>query len=341
MKAFLAVTLGCICLVAAPARAETPTGEQHAAASPQSSADLLNQALAPYAAFQADIGEINKGSVKTATDLERVLDKAARLNRDEISRGVIAYGALTAARNPLFVAEVRKAAAAWGRDRMVTSFLANKSYATTLPGGDKALEYVQRAASADSGRILLAGDAMKDRARAAQGLAWGKQKAGAAAPRTARLKRIANQADARPLAASVSAQLRLAQRAGDPGLDPTSFGGASFWRALHDKDAPTASLAMLPQADSAAYTWGANTGGAGIRAAMVTAAALYAIDAVGERPAETEKLLNNRSLNGCLQGAQLQFYQCVASAEFNYENFACVGEAGLQTVGKCVKDASK
>ena len=74
---------------------------------------------------------------------------------------------------------------------------------------------------------------------------------------------------------------------------------------------------------------------------MVTLAALYALGATEERSADVDRLLNETNTNGCLQGAQLQFYQCVASAKFNYENMACIGEAGLITVGSCVKDISR
>jgi hypothetical protein len=74
---------------------------------------------------------------------------------------------------------------------------------------------------------------------------------------------------------------------------------------------------------------------------MVTLAALYALGATEERRADVDRLLNDNITNGCLQGAQLQFYQGVASARFNYENMACIGEAGLNTVGNCVKDISR
>jgi hypothetical protein len=74
---------------------------------------------------------------------------------------------------------------------------------------------------------------------------------------------------------------------------------------------------------------------------MLSLAAMYALDATEDKPDDTTGLLNNRLTNTCLQSAQLQYYQCVASAHFNYENMACIGDAGLGAVGYCLKDAAR
>jgi hypothetical protein len=306
-----------------------------AAAAPVILEPLANSVQA-YAAFQADIDEVNAGSIQNAKDIERALDKAAALNRDQLTRGFIAYGALTAARNDQFVQEIRKTAGFYGKERIVKALMMNQNYAGTMAGGDKATENVVRASAADADRVIAASEALKQRAREAQNLAWGKALSGKSAARVSRLRTAAAGYTAKPLAPEMSARLKVVP--GDPNADAISLGGLNFWRAFTNKNGDVATLTAMPT-QVKAFTWTSNSGGAGIRGAMLSLAALYALDATMDQP--VDELLNNKTTNTCLQGAQLTLYQCVASAHFNYENMACVGEAGLGTVGTCFQDASK
>lgn len=296
----------------------------------------LANSVQAYAAFQADIDLISGGSIQNAKDIERALDKAAAMNRDQLTRGFIAYGALTAARNEQFVADVRKTAAFYGKDRIVKSLMINQNYAGTMVGGDKATETIVRSASADADRVMAVGEALKQRAREAQNLAWGKALSGKAAVRVTRLRTAAASYSSKPLAADQNDRLKVVP--GDPRMDSASLGGDNFWRAFTGKGGEVATLTAMPT-EVKAFNWTSNSGGAAIRGAMMSLAALYALDATQDQP--IEDLLNNRTTNSCLQGAQLTLYQCVASAHFNYENMACVGEAGLMTVGQCFSDAAK
>jgi uncharacterized protein (DUF1778 family) len=345
MKVFLAAvaafaTFGGFSVAEAAKAKKPPAAPPPAEAPAPTLMEPLAASLQAYAAFQADIDLVNGGSIQNPKDIERALDKAAALNREQLTRGFIAYGALTAARNEQFVTEVRKVAAAYGKPRVVKALLNNSNYAGTIAGGDKATEFVIRAAAADSDRVIQAGERVKARAREAQKLKWGKALSGAAAPRMARLKTLAEAAKAPPLAPEQSERLKIVAGSGDPTLDPVSFGGESFWRVFSAKPPETATLTSLP-VSARTFNWTLTSGGAGIRAAMLTLAALYALDATADQPEATDAVLNNKITNGCLQGAQLQFYQCVASAHFNYENMACIGDAGISTVGMCIGDAAK
>src|SRR5262245_26167003 len=93
---------------AAKPKIVTPTpqpGPTQASAAPVVLESLWN-AVQAYAAFQGEIDLVTGGSLQNAKDIARALDKAAALNRDQLTRGFIAYGALTAARNEQFVADV-------------------------------------------------------------------------------------------------------------------------------------------------------------------------------------------------------------------------------------------
>lgn len=316
-----------------------PVVEEAAAEPAPTVLEPLAASLQAYAQFQADIDAVNGGSIQDAKDLERALDKAANLNRDQLTRGFIAYGAMTAARNEQFVREVRKVAAAYGKERVVKALLNNTNYAGTVSGGDKATDYVVRAADADAERVMSAGERVKQRARDIQSVKWGKALSGPAAPRLARLKAAASSASAKPMTPELIDRLKVAPGAGEP--DAVAFGGQSFWTSFNAKDPSNVAVLTAMPARVQAYNWSTTTGGASIRGAMLSLAAMYALDATMDRPEDTTGLLNNRLTNTCLQSAQLQYYQCVASAHFNYENMACIGDAGLGAVGYCLKDAAR
>ncbi|MGE3303464.1 MAG: hypothetical protein AB7M12_10155 [Hyphomonadaceae bacterium] len=347
MKALTAALAAFLIVGAAPAalaagktaKAAPAAKAEPAAPSAPLPIEPLAAALQSYAAFQADIDLVNGGSIQGPKDIERALDKAAALDRDSLTRGFIAYGALTAARNQQFVDEVRKVAAAYGKDRVLNALIKNGNYAGTITGGSTATEYVIRAAAADAARVAEAGDRVKSRAREAQNLKWGKALSGAAAPRMTRLKQMAaaSAGPGRALPPEQAERLKIVP--GDPSSDPASFGGAAFWRTFAN-NASTATLTSLPT-QTQNFAWADNSGGASIRSSMLTLAAMYALDATQDRPAATDAALNDRATNGCLRGAQLQFYQCVATAHFNYENMACIGEAGFNTVAGCFSDAAK
>ncbi len=374
MKALLAATVALVALggwaaaetpaspAAKPAIAAAPTAAKPAAAKPAAkkivkkpAAPVVEEAVAEpaapvvteplaaslqaYAMFQADIEAVNGGSIQDSKDLERALDKAANLNRDQLTRGFVAYGAMTAARNEQFVAEVRKVAAAYGKDRVVKALLNNTNYAGTIAGGGKATDFVVRATDSDADRVMAAAERVKSRAREIQSIKWGKALSGPAGPRLARLKAAASASTAKPLNQELVDRLKVAPGAGEP--DAIAFGGENFWTSFTAKDPGAVAVLTAMPARVQSYNWSTTSGGASIRGAMLSLAAMYALDATQDKPEDTAGLLNNRLTNTCLQSAQLQYYQCVASAHFNYENMACIGDAGLGAVGYCLKDAAR
>jgi hypothetical protein len=82
----------------APATETAPSGD-------------LQTAITAYAAYQNDVSELRAGTIGNANELEGALDRVGRHNRDELTRGWVAYGAQTAAQSPAFVQGVRDAAA--------------------------------------------------------------------------------------------------------------------------------------------------------------------------------------------------------------------------------------
>src|SRR5262245_1948797 len=97
-----------ILAVAASALATTAVAQQ--------AGDPVQDAIAPYAAYQIDITELRTRRLETADALEGAIDQAVSHNRNALARGWIAYGAQVAAQSPEFIAGVRAAAEYYGRE---------------------------------------------------------------------------------------------------------------------------------------------------------------------------------------------------------------------------------
>ena len=66
-------------------------------------AEPLQQAAEAYASFETDLSNITATQVGSADSMDGVLTSAARHDPTQLSRGWIAYAALTAAQSPAFV----------------------------------------------------------------------------------------------------------------------------------------------------------------------------------------------------------------------------------------------
>src|SRR5262249_38320456 len=135
-------------LGAASAQTATVATTQPAVATAPASGDF-HSALAAYAEFHSDVSDLRAAHIAAAADLETALDTVARHNRDDMTRGWIAYGASTAAQAPAFVQGVRAAAAYYGRAAVIYAIAADPYYARGLRGAHDAEKLTLDAANAD------------------------------------------------------------------------------------------------------------------------------------------------------------------------------------------------
>lgn len=328
-------------LLAAPSLAHAETAAEAAvavadAASPAAADDPLSTALIAYGAFHADVSGLKRMSFRRAADAQAALDLVAQSNPDALARGWIAYGALAAAQSPAFVAEVRKVAQAYGRATAIRGFTFGTDYARLLKGGDEAAGLILAAAAADGQRVYGVGQAFRTTALDLQDAAWAKARLprSAAAPRVRRLVEMAAAGAPRTLAPEILARLSVSPAAFAPASDPTVFGGRSFWDALEAGPGAAQLTAFSP-----AGQFSANPDQQTAVDAMLSLAALYALDALDEIPAaDLDRLLAHDHTSNCFRMAQKQFTQCVSAAASNADMVACVGEAGLQTRAMCVQN---
>lgn len=312
------------------AHAQTPSAADAASASATSSD--VGSAVAAYAAFQSDVSELRAVNIRNANDLEGALDRVARHNRDQLTRGWIAYGASTAAQSPAYVQGVRDAAAYYGRDAVIWAVTADPTYARGLRGGSEVTRMLLDSATADSARIVNVADRYQEMAYSLQRQGW----ANAVAPQqNARVQRVralaVAGAPATAVPSDVSPRLSVAPLTLSPGSDPTSFGGRRFWDALRGGPDVVA-VSSTP----VTYQWRVNATRGEALDRMMAVAALQALDAANSNQSAVTRLISDPRSRDCFEMAQLQLYQCMSAARFRYENAFCLGQHGLRDIGTCI-----
>ncbi|GIK50798.1 MAG: hypothetical protein KJZ75_14630 [Hyphomonadaceae bacterium] len=311
-------TTAAVALLGGAASAQTPNGD-------------LQSAVTAYAAYQNDVSELRASTPRDANSLEAALDRVARHNRDELTRGWIAYGAQTAAQSPAFVQGVRDAASYYGRDAVVWAVSVDPSYARGLRGGQEATRLLLESAQADSQRIISVADRYQELAYSIQRQRWANAVAPAQNARVQRVRSLGREgapADAVP--AAVAPRLTVAALSVQPASDPTAYGGRRFWDAVRGGDQ------VVEVSSTPAGSLRANHTRAEALDRMAAVAALQALDAVDTQQSAVSRLISDPRSRDCIEMAQLQLYQCMSAARFRYENAFCLGQHGLRDIGTCI-----
>lgn len=292
----------------------------------------LQTAVTAYAAYQSDVSELRATTMRDANTLETALDRVARHNRDELTRGWIAYGASIASQSPAYVQGVRDAAAYYGRDAVVWAVTVDPSYARGLRGGQEATNMLLASANADSARIISVADRYQEMAYSLQRQRWANAVAPGQAARVQRVRSLGRDGapdDAVP--ATVTARLAVAPLSLSPSTDPSVYGGRRFWDAVRGGD-QVVEVASTP----AAASWRVNVTRGEALDRMSAVAALQALDAINTNQSAVSRLIADPRSRDCFEMAQLQLYQCMSAARFRYENAFCLGQHGLRDIGTCI-----
>ncbi len=147
----------------------------------------LQTAIAGYARYQTDVTDLRAAQISSNDALETALDRVGRHNKDDMTRGWVAYGSQVAAQSPAFVQGVRDAAAFYGRDAVIWAVSVDPSYARGLRGGQEATRMMLDTVQADAARVISVADRYQEMAYSLQRQRW----ASAVAPgQAARLQRV-------------------------------------------------------------------------------------------------------------------------------------------------------
>jgi hypothetical protein len=326
---------------APPVVAPAPVPVGPPAFSVPAGAEPLTFAVQFYAAFHNDFSDLRGRTLRNAAELDAALDKVAGHNRYNLTRGMLAYGALTAAQSEGFVKTVREAAAFYGRDAFVKGLMFDNGYARTLRGAPEAERLALAALRADGDRVVRIGDDYRVTASAVQRDRWGAMVAPRMTQRAGALRVLGDSLTVRAATADQAAKLAPAPASLTPAVDPNVFGGFAFWDTLRT---PSATGAVTGGAVQTAMTAGPPAPFAVPEDRtlavnqMMTLAALYALDATKDANLPIADLLTEQRTVNCFEMVQLQLRQCASAARFHYETAFCLAEQGMQNMGKCIRE---
>ena len=241
--------------------------------------------------------------------IEASLSTGEGYEAQQLSRGIIAYGALIALQDPSFVASVRTYAVdPDGRRSLAARLVADPSYSAALPNAASAAGLIISTLHGDSAKMRGAGEMVKQFAYDVQHQAWSKKDITDPVGRLAAAKQVSNE-PMTPVPADVN----------------------QLMGAVTGPDSKVASKSMLVtgQASGPPYT-----------PVVTRALAVAALAALGEggdaNDAQVESLLNESSGGFCLNMSKLNLYQCLAVAKPWYEDVFCLGQHILIDTGQCV-----
>ncbi|OYX19750.1 MAG: hypothetical protein B7Z09_02805 [Brevundimonas diminuta] len=176
-QAFLRRGLSVAAVAAAAVLASCSTPEPEAPPPapppPPPPALALNQSVAEaasvYVAFVREVGSIQAG-FPDAESIQAAVRKGAAVEAGQLSRGMIAYGAILALQSPEYVAGVRQFASDPAqRQQMVSRIVADPAYAATLPGAEAAAGLIASTMGQDAATMTAIAEAVETDAYTIQG----------------------------------------------------------------------------------------------------------------------------------------------------------------------------
>jgi hypothetical protein len=309
-----AAALGAVCIAALSlGSCETPAPEPVpvvvAPAPPPPPLTVSPRVVEQAAAFEAYMNRA-AGITPSFTDgasVSRSLIIAAAYEPRQLATGAVAYGAVAALQDPMFVESVRAYLRnPTQRAEIAARIAAEPAYIAGFPGAASAAGLVSQALDREGRRVRLAGEGVKQSAYSVQRQAWSKVAIPNAAERLANVKALGT------------------------ALAPADTPTIERLRGLALGQTPTASTPVSMQPP---YT-----------PVVVRSLAIAALSALGygEDPAfaqSFETLLIEPTGSSCLNMSKLNLNQCLAVAKPWYEDVFCLGQHVLIDTGQCVVQA--
>lgn len=272
-------------------------------------ADAVHDALESYALYQNDVSTLLDVDIENARTVDAALARLRRHNSENVSRGWIAYGALTAAELDRFASGVRNSIRREGRGPVLRQLRENVGYARQLQNSSQAVGLILTAASADSARASMAGDRYDSFARTA-GRAQLTATGRAELPGETRLS---------------AEMLDRLRGAGRVERTSASYGDRGYWDALSGREGRAPS--SRARGEDRSY--------ASVTDNMLTLAALIVADATSSERRHVGTLLDEPLTQNCMHMQQLQLRQCLSVSVDAGERAYCLGHHALEGPGSC------
>ena len=276
-------------------------------------ADEVHDALEAYALYQTDVSALLDTEIQSGRDVDAALARLGRHDSNRVSRGWVAYGALTAAQSPQFAAGVQRTMRETGRGPFLGQLRADVLYARReSPGATQAVQLILAAANADSARVSQAGDRYDRFARTA---ATTMRQAGGAA----------NLSGAVRLSPAMRDRLRVTAVSSRPMSEISDFGGRAFWDSFSCRDA------RAPRTRSSRE----ERDYANVTNHMLTLAAIIVAEGTRAERRRVSTLLDEPLTQQCMEMQRLQLRQCLSVSVDASERAYCLGHHALAGPGQC------
>ncbi|WP_018996560.1 hypothetical protein [Hirschia maritima] len=293
---------------------------------------LVTSAAATYATYQGDVSQVRNRAFSSQGEIEQRLNELGGHNATKLTSGWMSYSALVAAQNREFANSVREIESYYGRERFLNGLRKSPGYATTLKGGDKALQSALAAAEADARYISSAASFMESQEAHLQNQSWVKERIRDGAQRATKLKSMTY--SGRP----VSSTARNMFNSSNIGSILAQAGQSNAWERARSiaTNAPMSAFSSLTQrrySVNPARTETANH--------MASLAAYEIIGASNTSDIGFVKAMNDRRAKDCFEFAQQQLNQCVGTQSDHYGLQACMRKHAVSDIGECVGDVAQ
>lgn len=277
----------------------------------------LNQGVAEaasiYVAFLREARTIQPGGFPDPESIQAAIRKGASYDAEQLSRGLIAYGAIIAMQSPEFVAGVRQYAIdPTQRQQMVAQIVADPAYAATLPGSDAAAGLIASTIGKDSVAMRAIAEGIEQDAYTIQGRSDPRRR-WAITP-------IANR----------EVRLEGAKHLSEVNMLPSAEESAQLFAAGNSGTG----LALEASRKGPPYT-----------PAVVRSLAIAALGALGaggdEARVNTEALTREPNSEFCLNMSKLMLFQCLAASRPSYEDIFCLGRHVTRDLATCTTEATQ
>ena len=306
IAAIAAATLIASCTTPEPEPVAPPPPPAIVPPPPVSLNEGVAQAAAIYVAFMREATSIRAGFTD-AEAIQAALRRGAAYEPAQLSRGMIAYGAVLALQSPEYVQGVRSLSTSHEtRQQLIDQILADPAYAAQLPGADAAAGLIIDTISRDSAAMAVIAAAVEEDAYTIQGRSDPRRR-WAITPISHREVRLEG-----------AKTLSAAQMLPSPEESARLFAAANSGTGL----------SVSPAQASAPYT-----------PAVVRALALAALAALGaggeDARTSTEALTVEQNSEFCLNMSKLMLFQCLAASRPSYEDVFCIGRHVARDLATC------
>jgi hypothetical protein len=274
---------------------------------PVALSDGLIQDAAAYQAYMTRVAAISP-NFRSGDDVAGSLKMGDGYDPHQLLRGAVAYAAVVALQDPVFLKAVQDFAAnPVSRPLLTDDITRNPAYVVGIKGADSAAGRIEAALMDQSQKLYSNGELVKQSAYSIQRQPWSQQLV------VNRDQRLADAKTVSPTALVSTSEDAQRLRAAATGSAPMSLAPA-----------PPANQ-PYPQV-------------------VIRGLALAALAALGEagddQPGRTALLLSEPVTAGCLSEAKLNLYQCLAVSRPHYEDIFCLGQHVMMDTGQCLMVAA-